>query len=691
MKHRKKSTQLILKALSGPQSGVEVALAHGEYTLGSGQDDDLQFVDVCLKSGHARIRIEDSKIFVTGGAGSVINEAGLVIDAGDDQWREINPMDILIIGTNTFAIGPTDGHWSDLSAMLDRDRSVDRKSNKNTAAVAFKYRFVRFGFALIGTVVLISGVTWLTVAALMANENTHTTVNVQDVAAVRAALNQFPFGQSIVVRQEVDGTIYATGYVNKTNERLALRDAMEHTGALVNLRLWVLSSIQSQVADAIKSFGVDVTFEVSATGVVTFEGKILSDERAKRFFDYIDDEVQGISSVESKVKTASSYFKEVQDLVDRSGVNDTVILRLFDERIEASGLVVTNKIDGWIGFIHAYARHYADHIPLTSYVQVVNEQGTVVAKPAPTRLGPPGHPNAPGTTDLDLTRLKQGDSDFSDIFLTPLLEIPNKLVVAAREPSQLVPAPETAPATDDQKHADTPSNEKSNLSNRALTLLSPPQAVGAGDSKGQDDTTNQVLKNWDENIPNAGEPNQSQGSARQRYLPLILSPIETSDLCWAGSGLHIADVPAILFWLDYLSLSQTVSLIDFERPNQLMLLEAALNPDRTRQCAKKLADQTGIHLDAISSYLRETEHNPFFVRYLVRDFATSELDVAGVMLRDNDRFIQTDSGAKIREGSSPNLKSKLISIGSLGALLQQEDAVAPLIYSESLTWKVTSE
>ena len=45
------ATGAILKILTGVQAGIDVALVEGSYTLGSGDDDDIQLFDVSLKPG----------------------------------------------------------------------------------------------------------------------------------------------------------------------------------------------------------------------------------------------------------------------------------------------------------------------------------------------------------------------------------------------------------------------------------------------------------------------------------------------------------------------------------------------------------------------------------------------------------------------------------------------------------------
>jgi type III secretion system YscD/HrpQ family protein len=671
MKSREKNkSPVILKVLTGTQSGVEVDLADGEYTLGSGQDDDLQFVDVCLKSGHARIRIEGQSVLVAGGAGDVVTETGLTIAAGDDDWRHLEPLEVLSIGSSTFAFGATDANWSDLSAALADHHTAGSLLGKTRTAGFVTSGLIKFGLAASGSIILAVAVIWLVFGFFAADGYFVASAKTGGIESVRETLGRFPFGASIALREEVDGTIFATGYVADPAERRALHDAVEETGVPVHLRLGVLSSIRSEIAAAVESFGVDVEFELSSSGGVSLKGVILSDEKADRFSRYVREEVSGVSSVEAHVETANSYFAEVKTLAVRSGIGETVLLRLASERIEASGVIVTDKLDAWVGFIQSYARRFADRIPLTSYVQLVNKQGAVIAETSPTRLGAADPSSDASAQELDLARLKQGSVDVADIF--PGLD--NGSTVAKPEKRDVI-ANIAAPAK------------------AAVVAVEGDLAKGARDLLARSGA-DEVLKTWDEKAPmaNAAAAGAStkEVSARQRYLPLVVNPAALSDRCWEGSRLTVADIPVVLFWLDYLSLSKDASLAKLEPSNQYLLLEAALDPDRTRGCAQRLGRAHNVHFDKMSVFLKESARNPRFIRYLVRDFVAPPFDVAGVMLGNRGRYIQLRDGTKVYEGTSPTVQSKLMSIGALGSLLQQENNVAPIIYSDRLAWKATN-
>ncbi len=680
--------RLILKALTGPQSGVEVALADGEYTLGSGLEDDLQFVDVCLKSGHARIRIEKQEIRVAGGAGSLISETGTVIDAGDDEWRELKPLETIIIGSSVFAFGSENADWSSVSEKLGGKRNEDAKRSWHALPYGLEEASIKKGAAASVAVLLVVCLIWLIGGAFISNKSFISSSEAHSLDTLKQSLESFEFTSTVELSQEVDGSIYASGYVTKPIERRALQNAFAETGVPLNFRVWVLSSIKTQLEAAIENFGVDVAFSLSPNGRAMLRGTILSDEKANRFIDYVRNEIKGISGVDYDVRTAISLYEEVNKLAERSGVDETVLLHLLNERIEASGVVVSDKLDAWVGFLQSYARRYADDIPLTSYVQLVNDQGVVIAEANPTRLGRENLPIAAGTINLDISRLKEGEVQASDLFqgINSQPENHQTANVPTDENAGKQDKPRASEEVDanPQKRIDV---AQGNLSDGIRQLLKKtdlkddgePGDVSADSRSPQGDhVLEEVLGHWD------------AGAIREKYLSLVFTPETGLDRCWKGSKVRVSDIPVVLFWLDYLSLSTQISLIDFPQDNQHLLLETAMNPVRTRRCAVRAGKNLGLHFDQMSLYLEETDLNPNFVRYLVRDFSAPSMKVTGVMLREQRRFIQIADGTKVLEGSSPDLESKLISVGALGALLKRASNFSPIVYSDNLTWKASN-
>ncbi|MFC0217417.1 FHA domain-containing protein [Pseudochelatococcus lubricantis] len=177
--------------------------------------------------------------------------------------------------------------------------------------------------------------------------------------------------------------------------------------------------------------------------------------------------------------------------------------------------------------------------------------------------------------------------------------------------------------------------------------------------------------------------------ARQKlhdqYLPAQgLQSHSGHDTCWPGAALGPDDAMTAIFWLDILSVGRTLSLSSFEPRFQLVIMEAAINPRRTMQCVIDVYQ--GGTVAAQSVFLREIGRNPAFIRFIVRDIAPHTLDISGAGPGAPSRFIQTRSGEKIHEGAAPDIASRLLLVGELGAVLEVANGLAVAIYGGELAW-----
>ncbi len=172
-----------------------------------------------------------------------------------------------------------------------------------------------------------------------------------------------------------------------------------------------------------------------------------------------------------------------------------------------------------------------------------------------------------------------------------------------------------------------------------------------------------------------------------QFLPLVLSPKANGEICWNNSRLNHTNLPAVLFWLDMLSISNKVSLNAFEIEDQHLLLEAALSPDKTRECARQISKNVSASIEKISVYLGEIERNNEFISFIARATPRFTLDIGGVMLNGEERYIQTMDGRRFNEGSAPDLGSRIASVGELGILILLDDKLETVIYGQNLNWK----
>ncbi len=374
----------VLKILSGQQSGAEVLLSPGEYSLGSAEEDDLQFNDLSLRPGHARIRVLDDAVEIRAEAGSVTSGNGLELEAGEQQWRELEPLDIISIGMTRFAVGAATANWASIVDALKPDAPADATAEAAAgppnlaAAWIAQLRKVpsRAWLGAMGLLLVAGLVVWLFSGGDPTRRMLAKSDPEADFAAVHQAITMLPFRHSMEVSQEVDGAIFVNGHVNTLAERRAAVNAIDATGVEAGVRIGVVEVLRSAVASLLESTGYDLDFEVTDKGVLMIRGVVLDKNSADRLLQLVQEQMLGFSKIESNIRTAEDLLAEVQELARRARINDTVLLRLDGPLIEASGLIGADKMDLWAGFIESYVRNYSGIIPMRSYVQLAREDGT---------------------------------------------------------------------------------------------------------------------------------------------------------------------------------------------------------------------------------------------------------------------------------------------------------------------------
>lgn len=415
------ATDTVLKILTGVQSGVDIVLAEGEYALGSGNDDDIQIFDVSLAPAHVHIAIRQGKIEVAGGKGSLKTGNGLALEAGSD-FQEIEPLDIVSVGTSRFALGATTANWPSIvnvGGLSQSPSPVTRKSSSLDEFTKLLSSPGRRTFLVAAVLLLTMAIFTMSYGFGLEKSSEAQIATTTDLEHVDASLSKFPFAKRLATRQEIDGTVFVTGYVSTPVERRAALTAIRDAGIPAKVRISVTELIRNEISNFLDSEDAKLTFNLSDTGVLTLDGVMLDSVRLDQMIEKMRDRVMGVASITSNVRTGSSLLRDVQALAGRSQILPLVLLRRDGDLIEASGVIPTDKIDAWAGFLQAYSTQLASTIPLRSLV-FLQDPSKPNVKPDSGNdkalyLGPS---TAQGNdVSVDVNRLKAGSFNLSDIFV----------------------------------------------------------------------------------------------------------------------------------------------------------------------------------------------------------------------------------------------------------------------------------
>ena len=355
------SKTLILKVLSGSQLGVEVGLPDGEYSFGSGSDAEIQFADLSMAPVHGQLRVAGGKVEIRATGAALQTASGLVIAAGDGEWREIAQLDRITAGTSIFAVGGADANWSSLAATPMQ--AAERRPDPSTPVTLNRNWLI--GGGVIAASIL--AVLFLTGSGSNLPTATQSTPN-ETLQLVRSTLAGLPFDNELDVMSEADGTITVSGYVETGTERRAVQNALQDIGVDVRRRIWALEALRTDIAGLISSQEIDITSELKPDGELILSGIWLDEEAVTRTVGLLESEVFGLSRITNTVQTAADFLDATNALIAKVQLGDLVIARLDGMLIEMTGVVPRDKMDNWVGFMRAYAGQIAPHMPLRSFV-----------------------------------------------------------------------------------------------------------------------------------------------------------------------------------------------------------------------------------------------------------------------------------------------------------------------------------
>ncbi len=368
------SQTLILKVLSGSQFGVEVSLQDGEYSFGSGPDCDIQFSDIAMAAHHGTLRIAGGKPELKAVGAQLHTASGLVIEDGQDDWREIAQLDKITAGTSIFAIGTADADWSKLTQIKSADTSKQMSLSKPNGSMST----VMIAGAVIAVCIL--GIIFLTGSGgnlPLVKKSTPS----EDFKIVENAISSLPFATNLDLELQPDGVINITGYVKDGAERRAVQNAVLDTGAPIRRRIWALEALRTDVSGLIESQRIDIDYELTQNGMLSLSGTHLDVASVDQTVQLLETEVFGLSGVENNILTAQTYLQRVELLIGRLQLSELVLARLDGNLIETTGIVPVERTDNWVGFMRTYSRQFADIIPLRSFVTLEGETNSAPTEP----------------------------------------------------------------------------------------------------------------------------------------------------------------------------------------------------------------------------------------------------------------------------------------------------------------------
>ncbi len=719
------SNEILLKVLSGLQSGAEVVLEAGTYVVGSGPEDDLQLRDASLKAQHARLRISGEVAEIKADAGDILFATGVKLEAGDERWVQLEPLSVLVVGTTRLSVGPKAANWATITEDAEfrkeaQPDAVDRTPAGAPAMAAggaierlFSRPSLRFAMPAataaarawtthprVASACAAAAAVLLVVLPLMQLGGSDAVDMSRrdpkaDRLAVERAVAALPFADKVRVQQEVDGQIFVKGIIKDGAERRAVLNALEVTRVPFRPRLATADYIMAEAKNLLGDNAARVRTVLRDDGVLALNGIVIDPKESAKLVDLFKNQLVGPTDIDAtKLKNGKDLLVEIVRMARDEGIGANVIFALVgNSYVEATGAVLASQTAAWVATLVNYGDLFADKIPLRSLVRLAEANGTARAGEGPVQAVVVGGASDIDGRRLDLQRLRSGRSPAGEIFAGEM---------SAEERAAIPPAPKVGdrPQAADGRlpdgNAEFSGDGRRPLARNAPrggpTVADPHRVIDRWASGAQpaDRQERRIFEALDklagtQNAGAAPAPAGDDGKSLRRYLLAGGGGDRPFAVCTADQP---ADAPAMfrgLAWLELLSTIDGLSVTAMDRATQLLVSEIMLSPALLGDCLRRLPDQSLAARFRKSVFVEEVSANPDFVLYLARDVAQSPLRLTGADTGRNG-YVVDATGRFLRAGSSIDLYSKVWAIGERGVVVETAKGVELVPFDRSIAW-----
>lgn len=352
----------LLKILSGPHQGAEVALDEGELIIGSAQDCDLILSDTLVSGHHLKVVVSDAGVSI------VPLESPVYFDGQEiakDQYFAVEPFKFISLGSTHFVIGPTEGEWPALSAAdipdltkMEKEEVVEQVAGEegvepsNVPAVVEEKEEDDIKKLLkdnknwviggVGAVILIIAAIIVMFFVSKGGSEPVVTANVQEEIAKVIANTGFPQALSV---EERDGMYFVKGWVNDVSENEKLQRELKKLGGHVSVDVKVESQAVENLKDLLNGLGGSfVGVEAMEPGMIRVYGYYGDDGGWEALKTDIGRDIPGLKLLKDDVMTPKKLYGVIAKVLEMDKLVGTLQYVPQKEGIVMKGMISQTDI-----------------------------------------------------------------------------------------------------------------------------------------------------------------------------------------------------------------------------------------------------------------------------------------------------------------------------------------------------------
>jgi len=322
----------LLKILSGPHQGAEVALEEEELVIGSSPECDFILSDTLVGPQHVKVVVSAEGLSI------VPLEASVYLDGQEipKEGHPLEPFQFVTLGTTHFVIGPVEGEWpalsaADVPALKKLEKEVSEEApeegeageEKPTAeegeapkeetakkpeaipvpAVLKEPKNIFIGAGALCFLLILGAAFVFFFLQSDQDKKSEAEEEVDLISQVRPILISLGVEEDFRI-EESTGRITLEGWVKDNDDRDSIVSAFAHLGPSVFVQAWSQEQIMSNIKDLLGVWKMPISAESIEPGKVRIFGYYGNTKAWEDAKNNIEDDVRGIKLLKDDVLTA---------------------------------------------------------------------------------------------------------------------------------------------------------------------------------------------------------------------------------------------------------------------------------------------------------------------------------------------------------------------------------------------------
>lgn len=370
------SDRWILKFLSGPHAGGEMALDSRDYLLGGGEDADIVLHDNTIPDEAVDIRVEGAEVYLKPRPGVSLHASP---DTGPllDFEQPVVAYQVYSLGVLCFCFGHEGGSWPQVRhpVILPHPAALEAPAQEPLAAGVLSNgggagALSGFGKLATGTAVLLA----LGFGGALFFENSHgdavqeeqsQSLNLAGLLTADPKYRFLGLDRQLIPGKEELWLI--SGYVRSADDLGDLRKLLQKSALSVELNIRVMENVKRSTEILLKQLRLDyLLVDIGDDpGELVISGIQKDSQAWQRKKEILLSDIPGLLAIEDKVESVIGRINILKDWIREEGLNDEVKVHLVDGRFTVTSDIDLEKSLSWKRIMRQYEARFGGSIDLS--------------------------------------------------------------------------------------------------------------------------------------------------------------------------------------------------------------------------------------------------------------------------------------------------------------------------------------